>query len=98
MKPWPTLVKKLPKGLSALQASKRLRQNYATTRYWLIKRGYHRKDGRRVPWSRERWQRTIIVDPSKVDWRMTDAEIARGFLVSRQRIGQLRKVHTNGHK
>lgn len=98
MTPWPNLIKKLPKGLSARQAARRLRRNYNTTRYWLLKRGYHRKDGRRVPWSSARWRDTAVVDPKRVDWTLTDSEIGRRVGVSRQRIGQLRRIHANGHE
>jgi len=95
---WNNLINNLPKGLSVHQAARRLRRNYATTRYWLIKRGYHRKDGRRVPWSDSRWKSTVKVNPDKIDWSMRDSDIARKFNVTRQRIGQIRKIHDNGHR
>lgn len=93
MIPLSNRIKSLPKGLSVQQAARRLRRSYHTTRYWLVKRGYHRVDGRAAGWSRSRWLMSATVDPDKVDWTMRDAQIARKFGVSRQRIGQLRRIH-----
>ncbi len=98
MKPWPSLVEELPKGLSSLQVSRRLRKNYATTRYWLIKRGYHRKDGRCIPWSPARRKKTTVVNPIKVDWDLSDAVLAKQWGVTRQRMNQLRRARGNGHQ
>lgn len=95
---WISLLRRLPPGLSARQAARRLRRNYNTTRYWLVKRGYHRKDGRHAAWTRERWRHFAVADPQRIDWDMRDADIARACGVSRQRIGQLRRKlqPTNG--
>src|SRR3990167_1878799 len=81
---------KLPTGLTIAQCASRLRLSYFTARRWLLHARYRYTVARRRPRS-ESWKlNASMVNWSKINWTLPDAEIARQAGVSRQRINKYR--------
>lgn len=83
---WPEIIKRLPKGLTFKQVAQRLRAPYSVCRYAIHRYGYKALDGRHYC---QLAVRKVV--PEKIDWSMTNVEIARKLLVSRERIRIVRR-------
>jgi hypothetical protein len=83
---WPALIRSLPPGLTFKQVAKRLKAPYSVARYGIHRYGYPARDGRSECQLRKR-----KVVPEKIDWTMSNVEIARKLLVSRERIRVVRR-------
>jgi transposase len=83
---WPAIIKALPKGLTFKQAAEHLDAPYSVVRYALHRYNYKALDGRHYC---QLAVRKVV--PEKIDWSMTNVEIARKLLVSRERIRIVRR-------
>lgn len=83
-----SLVEKLPPNLTAWQAAAMLRQPYARMRSLLLKHGYAAVDGRRIRWKLgpPKWR----VPWGKINWRLSNIQIARKHRVSREIVRRMR--------
>ena len=89
---WKVLIASLPDGLSAVRAAHQLRQPYQRTRKAGRKFGYKFSDGRRFRWGENvAPPNRYVLDPRKVDWSLSNVEIARRLLISRERVRVVRK-------
>jgi hypothetical protein len=87
---WKQLVDRLPNGMSQVAAARYLGMKETTVRYWLLKLGYRFADGRKFCWpSKRRLALTKFVS-NKANWTRTNADLAREFGVSRERVRQVR--------
>jgi len=76
---WFNRLSRLPPRLSVLQVARRLRANYNITRYWMLKLGYRRADGRRTHWSKARLKVVRRMNPARADWSLSNQELAARF-------------------
>lgn len=76
----------LPRGLTFAEAARRLGLDYRKALYVIHKHGYPAVDGRHFG---QRSHRRL--DPSRVDWKQSNIQIARRFRVSRERVRFLRE-------
>lgn len=86
---WEAEIKKLKPGLSVKEAANLLGRSWPITCQWLNHFGYKFRETRgeeRAKW----WKKRARLKPHKVDWSTRDADIARKFGVSRQRVRQVR--------
>ena len=83
---WPQLIRSLPKGLTFKEVSERLGAPYSVCRYAIHAYNYKARDGRS---DCQLAKRKVV--PEQIDWRLSNAEIARRLLVSRQRIHVVRR-------
>lgn len=83
---WKDLIDCLPPGLTFSEAAKRLGKDYQAVRYAIIRHGYPAADGRRFSQNASR-----ALDPAKVDWSLSNIEIARRLGISKQRVSKVRK-------
>lgn len=83
---WPALIKSLPKGLTFTQVAKRLRAPYSVARYGIHRYNYKAMDGRHEC---QLAGRKVV--PENIDWSLSNVEIARKLLVSRERIRVVRR-------
>jgi len=87
---WRARIQDLADNLSALEVASTLGISETYAREVLHTFHYHYRD-RRGEANRSRWKLAKKkVNPDKVDWRKTNAVIARQFKVSREYIRQLR--------
>ena len=84
---WKILVKALPKGLTVSEAKDIVGADFSTVRLALIRHGYKAKDGR--VGNDKSSQR--VIDPKKVNWKLSNVELGRRYGVSRERFRQLRE-------
>lgn len=89
-KEWKKRIAALPKGLTLFAAAQHLGAKYSAVRGWLNKFGYKYTDGRSQAWPAKRRRSVSKIRPEKIDWRMSNVEIAAKFGASRERIRQLR--------
>jgi transposase len=90
---WKKLIKSLPPGLTAKEASKYLNLNYSTVRGWMLEFKYKFADGRSQAWPVKRRLSASMIDPRKVNWAWPNIRIAEHFGVSRERVRQLRGTY-----
>lgn len=83
---WKSLLRSLPEKLSYAEAARRLKLPYQSVRLAIIRHQYLAMDGRRFG---KNGKRRIPVE--EIDWTHGNADIARGFGVSRERIRVIRK-------
>lgn len=88
---WIKVISALPKGLSVTEIAHRTgwSRDSATKRLRLY--GYRTADGRHRAWSVEERLRHAKLPFNEVDWSMANADIARKYSVSRERVRQVRK-------
>lgn len=79
---WKQLIQALPKGKPAEWVASIFRRDPVTVRRILIKHGYE------LP-KKRKYQLPEWV--CRVDWKQTNAEIAKKFKISRERVRQFRK-------
>ena len=82
------LLSQLPKRLTAKEVSQRLGIDYSKTLRLIKTHRYQATDGRSCAHSARR-----KIRPEEIDWKMSNAEIARLFSVSRERVRVLRNDH-----
>lgn len=79
------LLKSLPSGLTQKEVATRLGLPYQTARQLIARARYRSEDGRRF-----RPGRKFV--PENADWTASNADLAREFGVSRERVRQFRKA------
>ena len=80
------MLAKLPKRLTHGEVASRLGTDYQATRRAIKRFRYPALDGRKF------WQNsTRSLDPARVNWKFSNAAIARLHGVSRERVRQLRE-------
>jgi hypothetical protein len=84
---WKALISRLPKGLTFTEVAKRLGTEYQSTRHAIIRYRYPAVDGR--SYGQRRLRRLV---PERIDWSLSNIEIARRLLVSRERVRVVRKA------
>lgn len=89
-KEWKSRIQALPKGLTVFAAAKHLGLKYSAVRFWLQKFGYKYADGRSQAWPDKRRRSVTKIRPEKINWKLSNIEIAKKLNVSRERIRQLR--------
>jgi hypothetical protein len=84
------LLKRLHPGMTISEVAKHLGSPYQITRRLVLRHGYHRLDGRRFA---QQFRR--LLDPNSADWKKSNLQLARQFLVSKQRVSIVRKQFIN---
>lgn len=80
----------LPEDLTVVEVAQRLKISVTVAYYWIRQTGYQ---FRRAPGS-GRWNEKVVRDRwSKVDWSLSNIEIAKSVGVSRERVRQVRAQH-----
>jgi hypothetical protein len=83
---WKRELKKLPRGLTFTEVATRLGSSHSTAFYAIKRCGYRASDGRIFA---QRSRRRL--DPDKVDWKLSNIQIARSLGISKQRVSLVRK-------
>ena len=96
---WEQAIASLVASLTFQEVAKRLGVNYQVARRIINEYGYKAVDGRKFGQVENR-----KLEPDKVDWRMSNVDIARQFGVSRERVRFVRnylgkpKIESRGRR
>ena len=82
-------IKKLPKGLSYVEAARRLGHEYSSARVALKEMKYPATDGRGQSKTR---RQAVLKQFAGADWRMSNIGLALQFGVSREWVRQVREM------
>lgn len=81
------LIGKVPPGLTVSEVASRLSLSYHQARYRMLKAGYRAKDGRETGQHNHR-----KFNPKPHEWRLKNADLARRYGVSRERVRKVREL------
>lgn len=85
-KNWRRRIGKMPRGLTYHELASRWGLSYQAARRMALRHRYPASDGRKFAQVRAR-----KIDPSEIDWSLSNVAIARQLLVSRERVRLVRK-------